>query len=320
MTGHAYELVEEGRLRELRLEDALKRWHGAQGTFWLDAGALDRSRLEPLLDQLGVSVFLKERCFRVGHSTLVLALPQATFATLPLFADEARTRRAYGAALCLPNLLLTFHSPAIENAERIHQHIERLELDQAVTSNLLCAFLLRRATTTAHVARELRDETSRLTEQMDHIPKEVDSLVVERLKRRVALTNAIAEEQREAFDLIARAKSSGFDVDAVATPLGLVTTMAAATERLIDRTDDRVSNLLRRLQDQKTELLNRRLGLLTIISAIFMPLSLLAGIWGMNFENMPELSHPYAYGAALSFMALIALGSAILFYRRGWFD
>jgi len=36
--------------------------------------------------------------------------------------------------------------------------------------------------------------------------------------------------------------------------------------------------------------LNQRLALLTILSAIFMPLTLLSGIWGMNFENMPELS------------------------------
>ena len=73
------------------------------------------------------------------------------------------------------------------------------------------------------------------------------------------------------------------------------------------------------MQDHKAELLNRRLGLLTIISAIFLPLSLLAGIWGMNFENMPELSYAYGYQGALSLMAFVAAGSAWLLYRRGWF-
>jgi magnesium transporter len=59
---------------------------------------------------------------------------------------------------------------------------------------------------------------------------------------------------------------------------------------------------------------------LTIISAIFMPLTLLAGIWGMNFEHMPELNHPYAYAGALSLMAVVAFGGGWLFYRSGWFD
>lgn len=39
----------------------------------------------------------------------------------------------------------------------------------------------------------------------------------------------------------------------------------------------------------------------------------------MNFENTPELSHPYAYLGAFSLMALVAAGSAWLLYRRGWF-
>ena len=72
--------------------------------------------------------------------------------------------------------------------------------------------------------------------------------------------------------------------------------------------------------DYKTEILNGRLAVLTIISAIFMPLTLLAGIWGMNFEHMPELDEPLAYYGALSLMATIAIVGAWIFYKRGWFD
>jgi magnesium transporter len=83
--------------------------------------------------------------------------------------------------------------------------------------------------------------------------------------------------------------------------------------------DGRVENLLRRIQDQKQELLNQRLGLLTIVSAIFLPLSLLAGIWGMNFQDMPMTSDPVGYPIALGVMATLGLGSALFFYKRGWF-
>ena len=320
MSIHAYQLADGGHLRQVTAEDALSRWKAGEGAFWIDAGPFDRSSLEPLLDALGVGEFLKTRCFRVGRSTIVLAVPNATFATVPLFADAARTRRTYGAALCLPQLLLTFRAEPVDDAERIHQRIDELELDGSDTSSLLCAFLIKRAAAAASVAREIRDELAVLGERMDDAASDVDPVVLEKLKRRVSLLNAIAEEQRQAFELIAHAASPGFDPSAVRVQLGLLTTMAAATERLVDRNDARIDNLLRRVQDHKAELLNRRLGLLTIISAIFMPLTLLAGIWGMNFEHMPELNHPYAYGAALALMAVVALGGGWLFYRSGWFD
>ncbi|PWK68352.1 magnesium/cobalt transporter CorA [Aminobacter sp. AP02] len=63
---------------------------------------------------------------------------------------------------------------------------------------------------------------------------------------------------------------------------------------------------------------NEIIGVLTIVSAIFIPLTFLAGIWGMNFENMPELKTVYGYPAALGFMAFVAVGLVIIFKRRRW--
>ena len=66
--------------------------------------------------------------------------------------------------------------------------------------------------------------------------------------------------------------------------------------------------------------INRRLNVLTIFSAIFLPLTLMAGCWGMNFTNMPELQRENAYFWALGSMAGVALVLMLLFYRNGWFS
>lgn len=69
---------------------------------------------------------------------------------------------------------------------------------------------------------------------------------------------------------------------------------------------------------------NDVVSLLTIISAIFIPLTFLAGIWGMNFDpeashwNMPELSAPYGYPLALAAMATIALLLVAYFRWKKW--
>lgn len=64
---------------------------------------------------------------------------------------------------------------------------------------------------------------------------------------------------------------------------------------------------------------NRVMKVLTVITTIFMPLTFIAGIYGMNFENMPELKWKYGYFGTLYLMFLIGIGMFIWFKKKGWF-
>ena len=64
--------------------------------------------------------------------------------------------------------------------------------------------------------------------------------------------------------------------------------------------------------------MNQIMQVLTIISTIFIPLTFIAGIYGMNFEQMPELSHPYAYPIVWGVMILITIVMLILFRKKKW--
>ena len=64
--------------------------------------------------------------------------------------------------------------------------------------------------------------------------------------------------------------------------------------------------------------MNSVMKTLTIFSAIFMPLTFIAGIYGMNFENMPELKWHYGYFMVLGGMGVVAGGMIFYFRRRGW--
>jgi magnesium transporter len=66
------------------------------------------------------------------------------------------------------------------------------------------------------------------------------------------------------------------------------------------------------------ERMNEVMKVLTVFSAIILPLSLLAGIYGMNFVNMPELDRRWAYFVLLGLMAVIAGGLWVYFSRRGF--
>ena len=93
-----------------------------------------------------------------------------------------------------------------------------------------------------------------------------------------------------------------------------------SAERSLDWLDRRIADLRSGFQMNAQDKTNRRLNLLTILTAIFTPITLLAGIWGMNFETMPELKWPFAYPVAIGLMALIGAGMYRHFRREGWFD
>ncbi len=63
---------------------------------------------------------------------------------------------------------------------------------------------------------------------------------------------------------------------------------------------------------------NDVMKVLAIISTIMLPLSVIAGIYGMNFENMPELQNRYGYFITLGIMLIVAVSLLFYFWRKGW--
>ena len=57
---------------------------------------------------------------------------------------------------------------------------------------------------------------------------------------------------------------------------------------------------------------------LTIVSTVFMPLSFIAGVYGMNFTDMPELRWKFGYPFALLLMTAVTLGMIIYFKKKKW--
>jgi len=81
---------------------------------------------------------------------------------------------------------------------------------------------------------------------------------------------------------------------------------------------DLASDLLQTYVSLASHRLNGIMKILTIVTAIFVPLSFLAGLYGMNFEYMPELGQRYGYFMLLGVMAAIAAVLLYVFRRRQW--
>ena len=64
--------------------------------------------------------------------------------------------------------------------------------------------------------------------------------------------------------------------------------------------------------------LNQIMQTLTIVTVVFVPITFMAGLYGMNFENIPELGYRNAYFILLGAMLLVVVGILTVFMKRGW--
>ncbi|MFM7661687.1 MAG: magnesium/cobalt transporter CorA, partial [Bacteroidota bacterium] len=78
---------------------------------------------------------------------------------------------------------------------------------------------------------------------------------------------------------------------------------------------DGMNNLYYASQGQR---MNEIMKVLTIVSSIFIPLTFIVGVYGMNFKHMPELEYAYGYHTVISIMFIIGVVLLSYFIRKGW--
>jgi len=123
------------------------------------------------------------------------------------------------------------------------------------------------------------------------------------------LRDVVAELSRGEYDLISRNTEIYLrDVhDHIAQITETIETYRDLAAGLLDLYLSGVSNRM-----------NEVMKVLTIIATIFIPLTFIAGLYGMNFNYMPELEHPYAYPAVLIVMLVMAIAMVIYFRKKKW--
>jgi magnesium transporter len=93
---------------------------------------------------------------------------------------------------------------------------------------------------------------------------------------------------------------------------------ALAVRAAVDSSRDLLSGVLAGLQANAASRTTEIARVLTVLSGVLLPLTLITGIYGMNFEHMPELRWRQGYYAVLGAMAAFGLGLVLLFRRLGW--
>ena len=138
-----------------------------------------------------------------------------------------------------------------------------------------------------------------------------------RVRRELVVMRRVGWPQREALRALATVPSP-FVSDAVRPYLLSSEQHLTQAMEAIDSARETATSLVELHLANVSQRTNEVMKVLTLMASIFIPLTFIAGIYGMNFDNMPELHDPRGYFTVLGVMGLTAVGMILYFRRKGW--
>jgi magnesium transporter len=140
---------------------------------------------------------------------------------------------------------------------------------------------------------------------------------IQGLKRELARMRRVIWPVRDSISSLARTDSIQMQISLSPYLRDLYENSIQAIEALESYREHTSSIIELHLTEINTNM-SRVMKVLTILSAIFIPITFIAGVYGMNFHLMPELAQPWGYPAALGLMGIVVIGELIYFKIRKW--
>lgn len=290
-------------------------WAGQNVGLWLDCQDPAPDELARLRAAFALNRLALEDALEHGHWSRAEQYPEHAFITVRSFArpqqpDEFTERVS---VFIFADAVLTISRSGTQAIDAVWPLVGR----EAVNAAPEVAYELLDATADSFfaVADALETQVDALEEQVFRNVRFNPVEPVFDLKHLIGQARRLATDAREATGLLAR--------HAAADPADLVRyrdaqdSLTRAGSRL-DALRDLLTSLLDLHLNLQGQRMNEVMRTLTAVSVIFLPLTFLAGVWGMNFEHMPELVLPYGY--ALAWASFLVVGALLAYYfkRRGW--
>lgn len=290
-------------------------------TFWIKLEDSDPAQLEDFLQPYNLPSWVVERCLESGWKAVVATFGDGVFFEFPMRYDLDDNNLAYVSFICTPRLLITIHrGPNRHLSNAVCDLQKGAELLEASIGALLSWLMDHFFDFDISLFLTLRDRSERVSDAFDVAPDSVDIVDIQNLNRIARRLEVMLEDQLYCVHMLKRTKWEAFLPDSHHASFANIERENQQLLREIRRTESRLQELNQLYQIRQQDIMNRRLKVLAIVQSVFVPLTLVAGLYGMNFKYMPELEWTYAYPTLLAVMLIIAIVILWLFHRKGWFD
>lgn len=322
MMANSYRLDDTLRLVPLDPDSAAQAVAEDGARIWLDMQDPAPGELEEWLDRLAVSGLARRLCLEAGDHSGFYPLRREILLVFPVLAHTEGPREVdHVAFLCREGLLLTVHRGPVYGPHRLSELQEAEDwLPEASVAALVAAMLIDLSHDGLRHVTNLRRAVLDLDRRMDRDPESVEAEEILDVRSDLLTLGAVVGDQLPSVQALSRTDRPLLRREHTQDFVNCALVNLQAADGALDWLDQQVGSLRSGLEMYAQEKTNRRLGMLTILSAIFMPVTLLAGIWGMNFVKMPELGLSYGYPLGLALMGLVGWIMYRFFRRTGFFD
>ena len=167
------------------------------------------------------------------------------------------------------------------------------------------------------IVEQLASELEDLEDRVSGEPEPEVQVHLHHVRRQLVVIRRSGWPQRETLRSLAQEPSPFIGEEARAY---LRSTEQHITQIMeaVDSSREMAAGLVDVYLSNMSQRTNEVMKMLTLMASIFIPLTFIAGIYGMNFQNMPELQQRYGYPAAIGVMLAVACAMLVYFRRKGW--
>jgi magnesium/cobalt transport protein CorA len=287
--------------------------------YWLEVKTNNREAICELLHSHGFDKRILEQASDPSQSTRINLFSNALIANLSISSTEDIYQAEYFTTIFRLNLLITIvntnNSTLINIEDEIRNNPFDFDLNLHHVLYYIVAEILHLGMDNAALARK---RVTALAKQMDESAESIPLNDIIICKREVGQLTNIVEDQYHMLGFIPKLNWTKEAAEVRKELIELIKGFDYL-QNLLERLEEKLSELHAQYQLVLQEKGNKRLNTLTIIQAIFVPLTLISGIYGMNFVLMPELSWRYGYFTVLSVMLVVMIFELWWFRKKGWF-
>lgn len=306
-----------------RLEDCLSETP-ASGITWVDVKGLnDVNLIEQISNRFNLHPLTVEDILNVEQRPKVDEFEAYLFITLKVLQwnHKKATFAIHQLSLVLGDkFVLSFHETDSTIFENVQQRLCSQKNQRMRQQG--CDYLIYRLIDAAIdeyfiVLEALGDAIAAVEEDIIVTPQPQNSRAIYKLKRKMLLLRKAVWPMREVISHLLNLDS---DIITKFTRIYLRDVYDHTVQSIdsIDTFRDMLSSMLDMYLSSLTNRMNEIMKTLTIITTIFIPITAIASIYGMNFAEIPGLKWHYGYPTAIASMVLIAIGMLIYFKRKKW--
>jgi len=291
------------------------------GEFWLDIEEAQPEELRQFLAPLALHPLQLAHCLDSDIDPGVLSFANTLLMEYPAGLDREAAAPAYLTIILQPSVLVTVRHGTMPELDELSQNLTGANPTLLHhLPELLYQILDQFADKNVDAQIALRDRIQEVARTLAGTPAAIDSKDLALLRWQVGNLIALLENQ-----LYCASRLAAADIEALRDPhrkayVEDLVSEAEIAQRGAYRLETRLNDLYRDYQMVGSDRVEKRLRLLTIVSAITLPLGLVAGLLGMNVGGLPGSKMPSAFLVVVALMGVIVVAQYWYFKWRGWFE